>query len=81
MLITKINFTMILVGFLTAFVVGLIRAVLTQRTLENYVDGQDLGKVTKRILIMTIWMDKLAYMLAVNIMLIIPALVIDLIIR
>lgn len=81
MLITKINFTMILVGFLTAFVVALIRAVLTQRTLENYVDGQDLGKVTKRILIMTIWMDKLAYMLAINIMLIIPALVIDLIIR
>lgn len=81
MLITKINFTMILVGFLTAFVVALIRAVLTQRTLENYVDGQDLGKVTKRILIMTIWMDKLAYMLAINITLIIPALVIDLIIR
>lgn len=81
MLITKINFTMILVGFLTAFVVALIRVVLTQKTLENYVDGQDLGKVTKRILMLTIWMDKLSQMVAVNILMIIPALVIDLLIR
>lgn len=81
MLITKINFTMIFVGFLTAFIVALIRAVLTQKTLENHVDGQDLGKVTKRILMLTIWMDKLSQMVAVNIVMIIPALVIDLLIR